>query len=587
MTETTTTPATAPRPALPLPETAARGLVAVGGLATAASAFLSWTYSSSFPGDLTVTGYPGGLQWVTLVAGALVLLFALSGYRIRGLRWLTPGGADGATVIVAVGALATTWFTLIAIADELGGLANLTSGGWIAGIASLLGLLGALGLPRDRTESGEKNPLKRILAYPGNRPDLSPAPALPAAVELLVIAVAVAIGLGIFTFGIDTSYGELFGGFLIAASFASWALSRSGALGRLTDITGRHRVYSAVLAFVAAAVFPFTQSNDANATIGVNLLIFGGTALGLNVVVGLTGLLDLGYVAFLGVGAYTAALVSGAATSSVHVTFPFWAAALTGAAISGIFGIILGAPTLRVRGDYLAIVTLGFGEIFRIVVNNLDGVSGPNVTGGPNGIPNIPDLTIFGFNLGNSHTIGGITLGRFANYFELMLVFIAIIVLIFSRSSSSRIGRAWVAIREDETAATAMGINAFRFKLLAFALGATLAGLAGTVMAHVNFSVVPDPFVFAGPVPPNSAFLLAAVVIGGMGTVTGPLIGAALFYLLQAKLQFLQSYQLLLFGIALILFMRFRPEGLIANKQRRLEFHEDETESAELSTAGA
>ena len=576
------------RPALPLPETAARGLTAVGGLATAASAFLAWTFSSSFPGDLTVNGYPGGLQWVTLVAGVLVLLFALSGYRVPGLRWLSPGGADGATVIVAVGALATTWFTLIAIADELGGLANLASGGWVAGIASLVTLLGALGLPRDGVPADGDNPFKRVLGYPGKRPDLKAAPALPTALELLIVAVALALGLGIFTFGIDTSYGELFGGFLIAAVFAAWALGRSGALGRLTDLTSKHRVFSAVGAFVAAAVFPFTQSSDANASIGVNLLIFGATALGLNVVVGLTGLLDLGYVAFLGVGAYTGALVSGAATSSLHVTFPFWAAAITGAAVSGIFGVILGAPTLRVRGDYLAIVTLGFGEIFRIVVNNLDGVSGPNVTGGPNGIPNIPDLSIFGFNLGNAHTIGGITLGRFANYFELMLVFIAIIVLVFSRSSSSRIGRAWVAIREDETAATAMGINAFRFKLLAFALGATLAGLAGTVMAHVGFSVVPDPFVFAGPVPPNSAFLLAAVVIGGMGTVTGPLIGAALFYLLQAKLQFLQSYQLLLFGIALILFMRFRPEGLIANKQRQLEFHEDETASAaELSTAGA
>ncbi|MFC1403764.1 MULTISPECIES: branched-chain amino acid ABC transporter permease [Streptacidiphilus] len=589
MTDTINTQQTpALRPALPLPEAAARGLAAVGGLATAASAFLAWTYSSAFPGDLTVNGYPGGLQWVTLVAGLLVLLYALTGYRVPGLRWLAPGGAEGATVIVAFGALATTWFTLIAIADELGGLANLASGGWVAGIASLVALLGALGLPRDGVAADADNPLKRVVGYPGKRPDLRPAPALPVAVELLIITLALALGLGIFTFGIDTSYGELFGGFLITAVFAAWALSRSGALGRLTDITSRHRVFTAVGAFVAAAIFPFTQNSDANASIGVNLLIFGATALGLNVVVGLTGLLDLGYVAFLGVGAYTGALVSGAATSSLHVTFPFWAAAITGAAVSGIFGVILGAPTLRVRGDYLAIVTLGFGEIFRIVVNNLDGVSGPNVTGGPNGIPNIPDLSIFGFNLGNAHTIGGITLGRFANYFELMLVFIAIIVLVFSRSSSSRIGRAWVAIREDETAATAMGINAFRFKLLAFALGATLAGLAGTVMAHVGFSVVPDPFVFAGPVPPNSAFLLAAVVIGGMGTVTGPLIGAALFYLLQAKLQFLQSYQLLLFGIALILFMRFRPEGLIANKQRQLEFHEDETESAaELSTAGA
>jgi branched-chain amino acid transport system permease protein len=274
------------------------------------------------------------------------------------------------------------------------------------------------------------------------------------------------------------------------------------------------------------------------------------------------------------------------------VVFPWWAAALAGAAASLVFGVLIGAPTLRLRGDYLAIVTLGFGEIFRIVVNNLDGTSGPNVTGGPNGIPNIPDISVFGFNLGSPHSFGSFTLGRFSNYFLLMLVFTAIVVLVFSRAGNSRIGRAWIAIREDETAATAMGINSFRLKLLAFALGASLAGLAGIVQAHVAFSVVPDPYQFAGSVPPNSAFLLAAVVLGGMGTVSGPLIGASMLYLIPAKLQFLNDYQLLAFGITLILLMRFRPEGLIASRRRQLEFHEAEepvldTETAGLSKAGA
>ena len=169
--------------------------------------------------------------------------------------------------------------------------------------------------------------------------------------------------------------------------------------------------------------FPFTQNNDHYANIGVNILIFATVALGLNIVVGLAGLLDLGYVAFLGVGAYAAALVSGSAVlrlSGVH--FPFWAAALTGAAASLVFGVLIGAPTLRLRGDYLAIVTLGFGEIFRIAVNNLDGTSGPDVTNGPNGIPDIPDLELFGFNFGEAHDIGGFTLGRFANYYLLMLL---------------------------------------------------------------------------------------------------------------------------------------------------------------------
>ncbi|MEY9966421.1 branched-chain amino acid transport system permease protein [Streptacidiphilus sp. MAP12-16] len=632
MTDTQPTPAPLPRPAIPMPASVARGLTLAGGLLTAASAFLAWTYSSTFPGDLTVNGFPGGLQWLTLTAGALTAVFALATYRPRGLGWIAPGNAEGPTFLLAVGALATTWFTLGAITAELGGLANLTSGGWIAGIASLIGVIGALGLPRASTVPSPRTTRKEVIQglgtiaglllfgllvhnvspdfttfldrvagavvlayvgrtinrYLGPRGDVKPGAPLPLYVELLIITGLLALGLGIFTFGIDTAYGELFVGFLVVFCFAIWAFSRSGLLDRISSITARHRAFAAIGMFVAAAAFPFTQSNDANATIGVNILIFGATALGLNVVVGLAGLLDLGYVAFLGVGAYAGALVSGAATSVLHVTFPFWAAALTGAAVAGFFGVLLGAPTLRVRGDYLAIVTLGFGEIFRIVVNNLDGISGPNVTNGPNGIVNIPDLSVFGFNLGASHTFGSFTLGRFANYFELMLLLTAFIALVFSRSSNSRIGRAWTAIREDEIAATAMGINGFRFKLLAFAFGATLAGLAGTVMAHVNFSVVPDPFVFAGPVPPNSAFLLAAVVIGGMGTVSGPLIGAALFYLLQAKLQFVQSQQLLLFGIALILFMRFRPEGIIASRRRQLEFHEaEEQPAATLSTAGA
>jgi branched-chain amino acid transport system permease protein len=157
-----------------------------------------------------------------------------------------------------------------------------------------------------------------------------------------------------------------------------------------------------------------------------------------------------------------------------------------------------------------------------------------------------------------------------------MLLFTVIVVTVFSRASNSRIGRAWVAIREDETAALAMGINGFRLKLLAFALGAGLAGLAGTVQAHVTFTVVPEQYQFAGPVPPNSAFLLAAVVLGGMGTISGPLIGASLLYLIPAKFQFLQNYQLLGFGIALVLLMRFRPEGLIANRRQQLEYHEDD-----------
>uniref|UniRef100_UPI0006E222B9 branched-chain amino acid ABC transporter permease n=1 Tax=Peterkaempfera griseoplana TaxID=66896 RepID=UPI0006E222B9 len=562
-----------------LPPTAARAATAVGALATAASTFLAWTWTTDFPGDLTVTGYPGGLQVLTLVAALLALLYTAASYRVRGLRWLLPTGSDNAVALLAAGAFATTWYTLIAITTELGGIVNLEPGGYVAGAASLVLLLGALGLPLDRhpKEQTANHPARALalrISF-AKRPLKAPRP-LDSWAEILIVIAAYAVALGVFTYGIDTTYAELFAGFLITAVFAFVALGQAGILARLSAITTHQRPVAVAAAFAAAAAFPFTQTDDQYATIGVNILIFATVALGLNVVVGLAGLLDLGYVAFLGVGAYAAALVSGSTSSRFHsIHFPFWAAVLTGAAAAMIFGVLIGAPTLRLRGDYLAIVTLGFGEIFRIAVLNMDGSSGPNLTGGPNGIHDIPDLEMFGFNFGAAHDIGGITLGRFANYYLLMLLFTVVVVTVFSRASNSRIGRAWIAIREDETAALAMGINGFRLKLLAFALGAGLAGLAGTVQAHVTFTVVPEQYQFAGPVPPNSAFLLAAVVLGGMGTISGPLLGASLLYLIPAKFQFLQNYQLLGFGVALVLLMRFRPEGLIASRRQQLEYHDD------------
>ncbi|BFV59897.1 branched-chain amino acid ABC transporter permease [Kitasatospora sp. CMC57] len=557
-------------PVIPLPLGAARAVTAVGALATAASAFLAWTWTADFPGDLTVTGYPGGLQWLTLTAGLLTLLLALASYGVPGLRWTSPSGSDNGLLYAAFGGAAVTWFTLIAIATDLGGLANLEPGGWIAGLASLLALIGALGLPVDRHPKGTSWGLRLAKS---DRP-LPKARQLPSSVEVLLIVAAFAVGLFAITFGIDTEYGELFAGYLILAGFVVASLTKSGLLPRLRALTIKHRPVATGAAFAAAAGFPFTQTSDQYTSVAANILIFATVALGLNIVVGLAGLLDLGYVAFLGVGAYAAALVSGSPASPIHVQFPFWAAMLTGAAASMVFGVLIGAPTLRLRGDYLAIVTLGFGEIFRITMNNLNGTTGPKITNGSNGIPRIPDLEILGFNLGQKHTIAGVELGRFSNYYLLMLLVTAFVVLVFARVGSSRIGRAWVAIREDETAAEAMGINGFRLKLLAFALGACLAGLAGTVQAHVSYTVTPDQYTFAEALPPNSAFLLAAVILGGMGTISGPLVGATLLFLVPKKLEFLSNYQLLAFGITLIILMRVRPEGMIANRRAKLEFHE-------------
>jgi branched-chain amino acid transport system permease protein len=567
--EAAATPAPpAPRGLVPLPTNAGLGLVLLGGIGTIASAFMSWTWTAKFPGDLTVYGYPAGLQILAIVAGALTLLLGAARLGLLRLPDADRIANPSAVFYAAASAFTVCWFAAIAIAVDLGGLANLDPGAYLAAASGALALLGALAVP-----AGPGGIRPYLSATDPGRISVPDNPW----VRRLVITLGTALALVAFTYGIgiDSDDSETFIGFVLLVAFGALTLNRSGLLARYTAISSRHTGFAVALAFLAAVIFPFTQNDDHNANLGVNILTFGTVALGLNIVVGLTGLLDLGYVAFLGVGSYTAALVSGSEYSRFTGTeFPFWAAALTGMAVTLVFGVLIGAPTLRLRGDYLAIVTLGFGEIFRIAVNNMDGSSGPNITNGPNGISRIPDLEIFGFNLGDSHDVAGHTLGRFANYFFLMLIVTAIVVLVFTRAADSRIGRSWIAVREDETAATAMGINGFRVKLVAFALGASLAGLAGTVGAHVSYSVNPAPYQFAGAAPPNSAFLLAAVVLGGMGTVSGPLLGASLLYLIPEKLGFLQNYELFAFGIALVLLMRFRPEGVIANRRRQLEFHE-------------
>ncbi len=598
---TTATAGPPPLPLSPDPHTSrtlGRILVGAGALAAFASTMLPWTWTSAFPGNLTIALYPAGLQLLTLTAAVLTAAMLLATAGVPGLRWLTPGGRHSALLLLTLGNLAATWYTAAAIAVELGGVVNFEPGMWIAAAGTLLAVVGALALPTDLpddlpAEADADRPapgtrqgppwqrLRRAVAAPPP----GPAAPLPGWAEILVICAACAAGLSVFAYGIEAEGGPPFIGFLILAAFAFPALGRAGLPRRLSALTVTHRTVTLAATFAAALLFPITQSNEAYTNIAVSVLIFATVALGLNMVVGLAGILDLGYVAFLGVGAYTAALVSGAETSSLGIHVPFWAAVLIGAAVALVFGLFIGFPSLRLHGDYLAIVTLGFGEIFRISVQNLDGDSGPNITNGPNGIPNIPDLKVFGFDLGQPHTVLGFELGRFGNYYLLMLLFTAIVVTVFRRSDNSRIGRAWIAIREDETAARAMGVNAFRLKLMAFALGATLAGMAGTVLAHVEFSVTPESYKFVHTAPPNSAFLLIAVILGGMGTVSGPLIGAALLYLIPAKLQFMADYQLLLFGIALVLLMRFRPEGLIADRRKQLEFHEPEQSGTPTAAA--
>jgi branched-chain amino acid transport system permease protein len=333
-----------------------------------------------------------------------------------------------------------------------------------------------------------------------------------------------------------------------------------------------------VLLFVALAFIPFLLS----LTVGrmwVRILdfalIYAMLALGLNIVVGFAGLLDLGYIAFYAVGAYTWALL---ASPQFGLHLPFWVVLPIGAAVAALFGLLLGAPTLRLRGDYLAIVTLGFGEIIRIFLNNLD--HPVNVTNGPIGINKIDPISIGGADFTRAHEVFGITFSGVHIYYYVLLALLFLTVVVCVRLERSRIGRAWVAIREDELAAQAMGINTRNIKLLAFALGASFGGVAGGLFASLQGFVSPESFGLL-----ESIMVLCMVVLGGMGHVYGVLLGALLLTTLPEILRSTASpiqralfgdvyvdpeaLRMLLFGLALILVMLVRPTGLWPSPQRK------------------
>lgn len=270
--------------------------------------------------------------------------------------------------------------------------------------------------------------------------------------------------------------------------------------------------------------------------------IYALLALGLNITVGLTGLLVLGYIAFYAIGAYTYALLS------VYFHVPFFLCLPISAATAIILGILVGLPVLRLRGDYLAIVTLGFGEITRIILNNWD-----SLTRGPNGILGIARPNLFGFEF---HTP--------LHYYYLILVFLVVGIFIFNRLIDSRLGRAWVAIKEDERAASAMGINCTSLKLLAFAISAAFAGIAGAFFGAKATHVSPESFTFF-----ESALVLCMVVLGGMGSVSGAILGAACLIIFPEFFREFGNLRMLLFGIVMILMMRFKPEGLLPYKRHQ------------------
>jgi branched-chain amino acid transport system permease protein len=339
-----------------------------------------------------------------------------------------------------------------------------------------------------------------------------------------------------------------------------------------------------VVTAIAVAAVPFVVG-AAGGNYWVRVLDFAMLyvmlALGLNVVVGFAGLLDLGYIAFYAVGAYVAALLT-----SPHLTTqfawianmfpgglhtPYWIVVPCAMALAAIAGLLLGAPTLRLRGDYLAIVTLGFGEIVRIFMNNLD--RPVNITNGPQGITGVAPLQVFGFDLAQPHEILGFTFTSVYMYYYVFVICALLVIWVCTRLQHSRIGRAWAAIREDEIAAKAMGINTRNVKLLAFAMGASFGGLSGVMFGAFQGFVSPESFTFW-----ESVVVLACVVLGGMGHIPGVILGAVLLAIfpefLRSTMGPLQNaifgHQIvdtevirqLLYGLAMVLIMLYRSEGL-------------------------
>jgi branched-chain amino acid transport system permease protein len=306
-----------------------------------------------------------------------------------------------------------------------------------------------------------------------------------------------------------------------------------------------------ILLAIATLAFPYTFSMY-QTTIMISALIYVMLGLGLNIVIGLAGLLDLGYVAFFAVGAYAYALLN------LHFGMTFWMVLPLGGLLGAVMGIILGYPVLRLRGDYLAIVTLGFGEIIRLVLENWNTFSK-----GPSGIANIPKPGLFGIDLTFQQ--------NFIYLYYIMVALVIFTIFVINRLQNSRIGRAWIALKDDEIACQAMGIDKAGTKLRAFALGATWAGMAGVVFAAKTTFINPASFTIW-----ESVIILCTVVLGGMGSIAGVICGALMLILLPEYLRAVSEYRMIVFGAVLVLMMVFKPGGLIENVRKTYHYKEHE-----------
>jgi branched-chain amino acid transport system permease protein len=549
-----------------LPPALARPFTVIGGVLLLIAAMLPWAtfllndgpYPDKatlqfFDAPLELTGY----RWNVLLVGAAAIIatFAPTPGKARVLRALGWGG------------LAISAVSAVFIAGKGGGLGAITATDGNYAFGSIVGIVGGyvliLGagampvpdIPRWSTKIfGLEGWAGRIAAW------VALLISFAAVLYLVQLTLTVGgIGGAAFPYA-----GPIFLAFLGFAGGVLGALHGMGITGWVSRLSEENRAFSIVVLLLCAFALPFTEAGSqywmqVAATIGV----YAATAIGLNIVVGLAGLLDLGYVAFLGIGAFVAANLSGAAASTVGWNIPFPLAALISAVIAGIFGAIVGSPTLRVRGDYLAIVTLAFGEIFYRTAQNDIGT----LTGGASAIPGIPPITMFGTAFNEPIKLFGTELPTGVLYYFLIVLVVAAVMAVFANLKNSRIGRAWIAIREDEDAARAMGIATGKAKILAFMCGATLAGLAGAIFVHKLGTASYDSFKFL-----ESVTLLAAVILGGMGTIPGAVLGASLLFVLPEKLREFEDYRLLVFGLALIFIMRFRPQGLVPDRVRRAEF---------------
>nr|WP_145551591.1 ABC transporter ATP-binding protein [Variovorax boronicumulans] len=343
----------------------------------------------------------------------------------------------------------------------------------------------------------------------------------------------------------------------------------------------KNKPLTLVVCAIVLIAFPLVLQSFGNAWVRIAdmSLLYIMLALGLNIVVGYAGLLDLGFVAFFAVGAYMFALLASPHLTDTFAAFKamfpnglhssLWLVIPLGAGLAGLFGMLLGAPTLKLRGDYLAIVTLGFGEIIRVFLNNLD--HPVNITNGPKGINQIDSVKLFGLDLGRSLKIGDFTLPSVTLYYYLFLLLVVVSILVCYRLEVSRIGRAWMAIREDEIAAKAMGINTRNMKLLAFGMGAAFGGVAGSMFGAFQGFVSPESFSLM-----ESVMIVAMVVLGGIGHLPGVILGAVLLSALPEVLRYVAGplqamtdgrldapiLRQLLIALAMIIVMLMRPRGL-------------------------